>query len=102
MKGLPRDESSEPYTRRNKHPGGDTFSLSDDLKGSLPKVDKAGLSALRSFVNGKGQALPFTFFEKTFPKEAQDIVLNEVMKPRVVVFEFVFFRVSPPKSWLNF
>ncbi|CAB1112373.1 unnamed protein product [Ectocarpus sp. CCAP 1310/34] len=71
------DESSEPYTRRNKHPGGDKFSLSDDLKASLPKVDKAGLSALRSFVNGKGQALPFTFFEKTFPKEAQDIVLNE-------------------------
>ncbi|CAB1112026.1 unnamed protein product [Ectocarpus sp. CCAP 1310/34] len=75
--GLPRDESSEPYTRRNKHPGRDKFSLSDDLKASLPKVDKAGLSALRSFVNGKGQALPFTFFEKTFPKEAQDIVLKE-------------------------
>ncbi|CAB1117574.1 unnamed protein product [Ectocarpus sp. CCAP 1310/34] len=88
LKGLPRDESSEPNTRRNKHPGGDKFSLSDDLKASLPKVDKAVLSALRSFVNGKGQALPFTFFEKTFPKEAQDIVLKEMKRNKEVVREF--------------
>lgn len=94
LEGLPPDESCDPYKRRHKYPGGNKFSLSDQLKTNLPKVDKQGLAALRSFVNGKGGGLPFMFFEKTFPKEAQDVVLEEVRKTKVVLCVFQIFFAS--------
>lgn len=94
FEGLPRDESSDPYKRRHRHPGGDKFSLSDQLKARLPKVDKQGLAVLRSFVNGKGGGLPFMFFEKTFPTEAQDVVLREVRKTKVAFCVFQQYFAS--------
>lgn len=76
--GLPVDPESEAYIRRHKHPGGGKFSLSSSLKARLPKFDRAGLDVVRDFVSGKDKSLPFKFFEEAFPKECQDIILNEV------------------------
>lgn len=76
--GLPVDETSPAFLRRNKHKGGRKFSLTSDLLERLPKVNQQGLQAVRDFVGGKGPYLPFQFFEECFPREAQDIVLQEV------------------------
>lgn len=86
--GLPKDEESEAFKRRNKHKGSRHFTLSNDLLQRLPKVDREGLEAVRDCVDGKGAALPFRFFKEAFPEECQDIVIDEVrgclefMQPR--------------------
>lgn len=78
MKGLPDDEQSDEFKRRNKHTGGDSFSLAAGLRARLPQLNRAGLAVARDFVLGKTPSLPFTFFEEAFPKPAQDIILDEV------------------------
>ena len=75
---MPKDEGSRAHQRRHKHRGGDKFSLADSLKARLPKLGRRGLEVLRGFVKGKGDKLPFTFFEEAFPAAAQNIVLEEV------------------------
>lgn len=75
---MPDDEQSDEFKRRNKHPGGDTFSLAPGLRGRLPQLDRAGLAVARDFVLGKTTSLPFTFFSEAFPRPAQDIILEEV------------------------
>lgn len=84
LKGLLDDPQFDEFKRRHKHTGRDKFSLAAGLRQELPQLNRAGLSVARDFVNGKTTRLPFTFFEKTFPTEAQDIILREVT--RVVVF----------------
>ncbi|CAM9841615.1 unnamed protein product [Pylaiella littoralis] len=78
--GLPKDEESEAFKRRNKHQGSRHFTLSNDLLQRLPKVDREGLEAVRDCVDGKGAALPFRFFKEAFPEECQDIVIDETNK----------------------
>eukprot|EP00752_Nemacystus_decipiens_P017671 g15842.t1 len=74
--GLPDDPNSSEFKRRNKHPGGDKFSLGPSLLAYLPKLNVAGLSVARDFIKGKKASLTNTFFQKAFPEEAQDIVLE--------------------------
>ena len=86
---MPDDPTSDEFKRRNKHPGGDKFSIAPSLQTQLPQLNKGGLSVARDFVRGKTKSLPFTFFEKAFPTEAQDIILEGVRSHVVTVFFFV-------------
>lgn len=82
------DPNSDNFKRRNKHQGGDRFSFAPSLLTQLPRLNKSGLSVARDFVRGKTTSLPFTFLEKAFPTEAQDIIL-EGMRAHVATFFFV-------------
>ena len=86
--GLPDHPTSDELKRRNKHPGGDNFSLAPSLLTQIPQLNKGGLSVARDFVRGWTKSLPFTFFEKAFPTEAQDIILDGVRSHVVTVFFF--------------
>ena len=86
---MPDDPTSDEFKRRNKHLGGDKFTLAPILLTQLPQLNKGGLSVARDFVRGKTKSLPFTFFEKAFPTEAQDIILEGVRSHVVTVFFFV-------------
>ena len=83
---MPDDPTSDEFKRRNKHLGGDKFTLAPILLTQLPQLNKGGLSVARDFVRGKTKSLPFTFFEKAFPTEAQDIILEVVRSHVVSVF----------------
>lgn len=69
------------------------FSLAPTLRTQLPQLNKAGLAAARDFIGGKTKLLPFTFFEKTFPKDAQNIVIEQVRHGEsLVIVVRVFVR----------
>lgn len=86
--GLPDDESSDNFRRKNMHPGGHRFSLAADLQARLPQLNRAGLSTARDFVGGgKDKSLPFVFFQETFPVQARDIILEEVRVLRSIVLK---------------
>ena len=85
---MPDDPTYDEFKRRNKHPGSDKISLTPSLLTQLPQLNKSGLYVARDFVRGKTKSLPFTFFEKAFPTEAQDIILGRVRSHVVTVFFF--------------
>lgn len=88
--GLPDDPTSDEFKRRNKHPGGDKFSLAPSLLAYLPKLNLAGLSVARDFIKGKTTSLTNTFFQKAFPEEAQDIILEGVRSYSDRIFSLRF------------